>query len=347
MTRQMPIKSLRLPIIAVVLMLSGCSLVDRASHPIEPSGATEPAIAPPPEQPVAAEPVTAEPIDTIPVPDPIRVAILLSDDVPYYVAVAQQISQRGPQHDYLTINLNRNVALDAKMLEKVKAFDPEQIVAVGLNAAKAGQQFADTPMVFCQVFNFADHELLSPTTNGVKLLPPFSLQFELWKDLHPDLRVAGIIIGAGQESLVAEIQNAAAEHNVELLTRRVVSDSEALFVFKRLTPKIQGFLLLPDSRVLSPRVLRDIVAYGRKHGTQTVVFNPQLLQLGADISFTSKDSDIADTVLRIIDGTPEKRATRPSRMTALSTLRVAISPEVAEKLSARTAEKLAVYLDAD
>ncbi len=342
MTRQMPIKSLRLPIIAVVLMLSGCSLIEKTSGQIEPSAATEPGIAPPSEQPIAVEP-----IDNIPVPDPIRVAILLSDDVPYYMAVAQQISQRGPQHDYMTVNLNRNIALDAEILEKVNTFNPEQIVAVGLNAAKAGQQFADTPMVFCQVFNFADHELLSPTTSGVKLLPPFSLQFELWKDLYPDLHAAGIIIGAGQESLVAEIQKAAAEHNVELLTRRVASDSEALFAFKRMTPKIQGFLLLPDSRVLSPRVLRDIVAYGRKHGTQTVVFNPQLLQLGADISFTSKDSDIADTVLRIIDGTPERQAARPSRMTALSTLRAAISPEVAEKLSARTAEKLAVYLDAD
>ena len=333
---------LRLLVITLVMLLSGCSVLDSSRNPAEISGTTEPAAAPAPEQPAVAAP-----IKSVPAPAHSRIMILLSDDIPSYVAIAEQITQRGSQHDYMTVNLDRRRSLDATALEDVSAFNPEQIVAIGLNAARAGQHFTDTPMVFCQVFNFADHDLLSATSNGVKLLPPFSLQFELWKDLYPELQTTGLIIGSGQESLVAEIQQAAAEHNIKVLAPTVESDKDALFTFKRLTPKIQGFLLLPDNRVLSPKVLRSMLAYGKKHGTQIVVFNPQLLQHGADISFSSRETDIADSVLRVIKTTQERQPTRPSRMTALTTLRAEISPDVAKALSTDTTEKLARYLDTE
>ena len=321
--------------------MSGCSTVEPIRDPIETPVSSEPVAAPVLEQPVVSIPK--------PIPAPIRnrIVILLSDDIPSYVSIAEQISQRGSQHNYMTVNLDRNSTLDAIALEEVSTFKPDRVVAIGLKAAKAGLSLNEAPMVFCQVFNFADNELLSPTSNGVKLLPPFSLQFELWKILTPELKAVGLIIGAGQESLVAEIRSAAAEHNVEVMTRTVESDKEALFTFKRLTPKIQGFLLLPDNRVLSPRILREIIAYSRKHGTQTVVFNPQLLQLGADISFSSRDADIANTVLRVINTPLERQPDRPSRMTALTTLRAEISTGVADDLSASTVEKLSQYLDAE
>ena len=313
-------------------------MINQTQDPVE-IVPQEPVAVPAPVEPVAPPPV--------PTPDTSRVLILLSDDVPSYVQIAEKISQLGPQHDYLTVNLDRKVSLSVGHRKQVATFKPDRIVAIGLNAARAGQSYNDIPMVFCQVFNFEDHELLSQTSDGVKLLPPFSLQFELWKELSPELRTAGIITGAGQKSLVEEIRTAADEHNIELLTRTVESDKEALFTFKRMTPKIQGFLLLPDNRVLSPKVLRDMVSYSKKHGTQIVVFNPKLLQLGADISFSSSNADIADTVLRIIDIAPERKPARPSRMTALTTLRAVISPEVAQKLDAQTAEKLARYLDSE
>jgi len=332
---------LRLSVLTVGLLLFGCSVVEPVRSPIEIPVSSEPAAEPPIEQPVVSIPKPS------PAPVRNRIIILLSDDIPSYVAIAEQISQRGLQHSYMTVNLDRKISLDTRMLEEVVAFKPDRVIAIGLKAAKAGLSFNDVPMVFCQVFNFADNKLLSPTSNGVKLLPPFSLQFELWKALTPELKTVGLIIGAGQESLVAEIRSAAAEYNVELMTRIVESDKEALFTFKRLTPKIQGFLLLPDNRVLSPRVLREIIAYSRKHGTQTVVFNPQLLQLGADISFSSRDADIADTVLRVLNTPLERQPARPSRMTALTTLRAEFSTGVANNLSPSTVEKLSHYLDAE
>ena len=322
-----------------VLLLSGCSLMNQAPDPVEPPVVSEPIVT------TAPEPPPEPPAEKAPAPG--RVLILLGNDAPSYVEIAETISRRGAHHSYLTLNLQRKASLNAELTEQAATFKPDRIVAIGLNAARAAKAYDDTPMVFCQVFNFEDHALLTPTTTGVKLLPPFSLQFELWKELSPELQAAGIITGTGQESLVSEIKAAAAEHGIELLARTVKTDKETLFTFKRLTPKIEGFLLLPDNRVLSPRVLRDIVSYSKKHGTQIVVFNPQLLQIGADISFTSRSTDVADTVLRVINTQSETEAPRPSRMTALTTLRADISPEVAARLNSQTTGKLEPYLHTD
>ena len=286
--------------------------------------------------------VPAPPLE--PQPERHRIAILLSDNVPTYEAIADQIVRRAPENEYKILNLDRNPELPASALVSIDQFDPDKLVAIGLSAARAGQKIPDVPMVFCQVFNYQDHNLISLKAKGIKFLPPFSLQLEIWKELSPNLRKVGLIIGPNQEELVAEIRQAAEQFQVELLTETVQSDKEALYAFKRLTAQIQGFWLLPDNRILSPTVLREIVSYGRKHGNQTVVFSPQLLSLGADISFSSNDADVADAVLRALGNAADEELSGPS-MTSLTTLRAEINPDVFDERRLRTSTKLAHYLD--
>ena len=124
--------------------------------------------------------------------------------------------------------------------------------------------------------------------------PPFDLQLDAWQTLSPALRSVGVIAGPNQDGLIAEIEEAAAAANVELLSRTVHSDKEALLAFKRLTPNIQGLWLLPDNRILSPRVVREIMSYSAKRKTQIVVFGPSLLGFGALMSVTSTADDVAE-----------------------------------------------------
>ena len=71
-------------------------------------------------------------------------------------------------------------------------------------------------MVFCQVFNYLEHDLLSPKSKGVKLLPPFRLQLDAWKELSPALQSIGLVIGPNQEALIAEATEAAEAYGIEL-----------------------------------------------------------------------------------------------------------------------------------
>jgi ABC-type uncharacterized transport system substrate-binding protein len=313
-----------LGLLLLLVGLSGCSAIDRIW---EADGATE----------AAQAPAGAMLPDPAP-PEPTRVAILLSADIDAYQGIAEQIVQRGPFNRYASFSL-ANGSDPGTIRRRVQSFAPEKIVAIGLSAAKFGQDFSPTPMVFCQVFNYRDHDLLSRSSKGVKLLPPFDLQLEIWLRKSPDLKTIGLIIGPNQADLLAEIDQAARRHRVNLVVRTVGSDKEMLFAFKRMTPQIQGFWLLPDNRVLSPDVLREILAYGRKHGTQTAVFSPQLLDLGADISFASRNQDVADSVLKVLGGARSKQLLFGPPMTSLTRVETKTGPESLADLRAIASEQ--------
>jgi hypothetical protein len=60
---------------------------------------------------------------------------------------------------------------------------------------------------------------------------------------------------------------------------------------------MQGLWLVPDNRILSVEVIRDMMAFGMRQGKQLAVFNHELLGLGGLVSTESGYSDIAEQVL--------------------------------------------------
>jgi hypothetical protein len=76
-----------------------------------------------------------------------------------------------------------------------------------------------------------------------------------------------------------------------------------------------------------------------------VVFNPQLLSLGAEISFTSIDADVAEAVLKVLGNAADNDALFGPPMTPLTTLRAEINPDLSAALGSRASAKLAQYLD--
>jgi ABC-type uncharacterized transport system substrate-binding protein len=309
---------------AALCLLAGCSVVsdfwERTTPPVAHTASQTAADTPGP--------------DAMP-PRPARIAILLSEDVATYRGIAAEITRRGRYNEYLILDLAGNAVVDTHVRLQLQRFEADKFVAIGLPAAQAVRGYSDLPMVFCQVFNYRDHDLPNARSKGVKLLPPFALQIEIWREITPELRAVGVITGPNQDELLDEMRRAAAQHRVELLVRTVTTDKDALFEFKQLTPQIQGFWLLPDNRVLSPRVLREMLSYGNKHGNQTAVFNRQLLNLGADISFTSSEGDIADAVLSVLGGGGSKNILFGPPMTPLKTVRAAVDPDLYATLRAR------------
>jgi ABC-type uncharacterized transport system substrate-binding protein len=296
---------------------------------------TAPVEAPPPPEPVVVEPEPAPPpppveapVAPAPRPKP-RTAILVSDDIPEYMRIAEDIRQRDTEH--MTVyNLDGLPANAERTLAELGA-TADRVIAIGLLAATVGRR-ADKPMVFCQVYNYQDYDLLSPTSKGVQLLPPFGLQLEAWKSLAPQLRRIGIVTGPSQEALVAEIQHVVDRAGLTLTVANVQSDQEALLAFKGMTQAIDGFWLLPDNRILSPEVVREIMSYGAKHRKQVVVFANSLLGLGALMSVTSDEHDVADRVLARFANMSENGQLRGPDMQQLTKIHTDVNQDVANYL---------------
>lgn len=314
--------------VVLVILIGGCTMlppvVPVADTPVEepapaPAAPAVPEPAPPPTRPEPA-----------PAPEAVSTAVLLSDDIPAFSAIAEEIVARAGDVPLSVHNLDGNPANVSRVRAEVAEAD--RLIAVGLLAASVARDIDEKPFVFCQVFNYQDHDLISESSKGVKMLPPFNLQLDEWLTLAPDLERIGIVVGPGQERLVKEIEIAAQSAQIELVVRTVQSDKEALYNFKRMTQDIQGLWLLPDNRVLSPEVVREIMSYSARHRTQVVVFGANLLDLGALMSVTSDPGDIAERVLERISRIESGDVVPGPDMQSLTTLDIDVNAEVARYL---------------
>jgi ABC-type uncharacterized transport system substrate-binding protein len=260
-----------------------------------------------------------------------RVAILVSDDSPAYTRVADELASRLQQRAKV-YSLNGELNGSDEIVDQLQRSDRQQVVAIGLPAARVARRLSDKQVIFCQVFNFQDYELITPWMKGVSMVPQLSDLFRVWKALDPSLQQVGAITGHNQEHTINQARRAAELHGITVVHRVVGSDKEALYVFKNLAPEIQGLWLLPDNRVLSRQVIRQIMSYGVRQGKQVSVFHPQLLEVGGLISVKSRDSDIATQVLARLNQSHGKENIPGPDVTPLSKTQLLINAAMAKRL---------------
>jgi ABC-type uncharacterized transport system substrate-binding protein len=223
------------------------------------------------------------------------IAVILSDDSPAFVGVQREIGKKFPQR-VVTYTLG-DESTYSTVQKKIQSSDLPMIVAIGLPAARLAQGLSGKKVVFCQVFNYEDTELVTPWMKGVSATAPVREQFRVWKALHPKLTSVGVITGKNLQGLMEEAQAAAKRNQIRLDHVEVGSDKETLYAYKQLSPKMQGLWLVPDNRVLSREVIRDIMAHSVREGKQVAVFGHELLGLGGLISAETSYADIAEQVL--------------------------------------------------
>jgi ABC-type uncharacterized transport system substrate-binding protein len=258
-----------------------------------------------------------------------RVTIIVSDDVSAYSGITDELAAQLPERPVI-INLQGNKPSGTELIDKINQSGNRHIVAIGSLAAQAVRQYTAGPVIFCQVFNYQEIGLTASRVQGVAMLPPAELQFRAWKNLDPGLRRVGVITGGGHKALTAEARKAAQRYGIDLVHRVVRSDKEMLYTFKRMTPDIQGLWLVPDDRVLSRNVLRDIMAYSVKHKRQVVVFHPALLHFGGLMSVSSVDSDVAQQVVAALRDTSNHAKSSKTALRPLKKIQIEVNPALAQ-----------------
>jgi hypothetical protein len=74
-----------------------------------------------------------------------------------------------------------------------------------------------------------------------------------------------------------------------------------LFEYKQMAPLLQGLWLLPDNRVLSGRIIKEVMSFSVRNSKQVAVFNDDILRLGGFLSVTSRPEEIAAKVAQRLD----------------------------------------------
>jgi ABC-type uncharacterized transport system substrate-binding protein len=320
---------------AALLAFAGCA----AFRPDSPSApvAVVPPVEPSPPPAIAApepEPTPAPVRPPKPPPPPRNVVVLFEQGAGGYADVAAEIEAELPPARYRTllVPIPADAAKPADLLNPLVALKPSVAVAVGRVAVElARANLSATPLVFCQVFNY--QEFLDSGTRvwGVSPLPPLALPLRGWTSVNPSRRRIGLIVSDAHSTLVQEAV-AAAGDAFEIKHAVSSSDRETLYLFKRLASEVDGFWLVPDNRILSPNVLRDLLSYAVAHDVGVLVFNESLLPWGALMSATTTPTDVARGVRSVLERVVSGATKGLPPLTPLAETKLTVNADVAGRL---------------
>jgi len=309
-------KSTAYTVILVGILLSGCSTLypDAVPQPVEP-----PAV-------VVVDTTPLETIDVTPLSrkpwefELPSVAIVITNNQPAYADVAVELAER--LENYEVYDLGDDSQPPVSILRRINDSNTDVVVAIGLRAAQSSVAMADKPVIFSQVFNHQDHDLLKENSRGVAAIPPLDAQIAAWKKIDPTLVRVGVIIGEGHDELIEQARRAAERHEIELRVQVTHSDQETLYFFRRMIRDIDGFWLFPDNRILSGRVLQEMLDDANRQQVPVTVPSESMLKLGATLSITTVAEDIARTIVKVIREIKSGRLEGLPPITQLSEIRV-------------------------
>ncbi|MDX1481231.1 MAG: ABC transporter substrate binding protein [Woeseiaceae bacterium] len=335
--RRAPVRRSGMLLLLVLWSLTGagCAVLERLD-PAPPEPVAEPRLPPKPEPPAEIPAREAEPVVETPQPEraaepaaepakPLRLAVVLSGRLPDYERVAIALQEQLDSVD--VYDLEDRSLTPREMFDAIMDAETDVVVAVGIRAAAVSAGFESLPVVVAQVFNAASLDLQSGRTRGVAVLPPLARQLEIWRELNPNLSSVGAIVGSGHAALIEEAKAAAEAQGIRFEYRLAQSDRETLYLFTRLVPEIDGFWLFPDNRILSVPVLQDMLTYAERHRVQVAVFNKSLLPMGATLSATSVDTDIARTIIGVAQRLSRDAAAGVPAVTPLSEIDVTLGED--------------------
>jgi ABC-type uncharacterized transport system substrate-binding protein len=273
--------------------------------------------------------------------------LLLSDDRPSITGVAQAIqSSYAEKIEIHNLGGNRNRA--AGIAAAIQDSDKQQVVAIGLSAAQlARSRLNGKQVVFCQVLNYEEFDLVTPWMKGVGATPSISRQFRAWKLLDPNLHRIGVVASRNMKGPLAEAQAAARASNLELIHIEVAVDREVPLALEQLAGRIQGLWLAPDSSILSAGVIRETMAFSARQGIQMLVFSPSLLKEGALLAGTPDFNEIARAVLSRLKQARGASGVPGEPVTPLSSANLSVNAKTAEKLGLHLSGKFREFIHAE
>jgi ABC-type uncharacterized transport system substrate-binding protein len=277
-----------------------------------------------------------------------NIILLLSDDKPSITGVGQAI-QASYGGKIEVHNLGDSHNQDSQIAATILESDLQQVVAVGLRAAQlARQRLSAKQVVFCQVLNFEEFDLITPWMKGISALPSLKKQFAAWKQIDPSLRRIGVITGRNSKYFSSEAELAAKRNGLELVHVEAASERAVMFAAQELyEKKIQGLWLAPDSSILSQRAILDLMSFSAKHSLQVLAFSPALLKEGALISTAPDFQEIARMAIERLKKSNDPTALLGAPVLPLSGAKLIISSNAASRFGLGIPTKLRGQADVD
>ena len=273
--------------------------------------------------------------------------IVLASDDKGAVAAATAALQGSYGGKVEVHNMGGSRSREREIVRAIKASAVSQVVAVGLLAAQVARQRLDgKQVVFCQVLNVEEFNLIAPWMKGVSGIPSLARQFAAWKALDPGLRKIGLITGQHAGYMLGDAEAAAKPLGLEIEHVAVSSDRAVLSALQELRERrIGGLWLAPDSSILSQRAILDLMASSVKHNLPVLAFSPALLKEGALLSATADTREIASVTLERLRKSGPGSSVSGEALAPLAGARITVSAAAAARFGLAISVRLKEMAD--
>jgi putative tryptophan/tyrosine transport system substrate-binding protein len=212
------------------------------------------------------------------------VAILKSNDLTYYNEAVAGATQVLTADATITVyDLRGNVTGGRSIAEKLRAEQPDLVIAVGLKAALAAKlEIFDSPVVVCMVMTPESYGLTASNFYGVLMQAPIVQQLTSLHAVMPQAKRIGLLYDERFTGpIVQEATKEAEKLGLQVVPALIAAPDDLPAALRALTPKIDALWLIQDQTVVSEASVRFILETTLDAKVPVFAFSTTLVQQGA------------------------------------------------------------------
>lgn len=170
----------------------------------------------------------------------------------------------------------------------IRSFRPDLILAIGNRGLQAAIQVPDVPIIYLLVAN--PERIIGNQNNitGIELKISAALQLKVLHEHLPKIKKLGVIYDPRHTGdIIDEATIAAPAQSITLLTRPLGHRGRFQEILEAmLADKIDAFWMVPDTTVLTPATLQQLILFSLENKIPVITFADKYLQQGAAVSIT-------------------------------------------------------------
>ncbi|MEW5767310.1 MAG: ABC transporter substrate-binding protein [bacterium] len=201
------------------------------------------------------------------------------------------------------------------VFSRIKEKRPDIVFTIGTKALKlAKEEIENIPVVFSVVLD--PGKIINPNVTGVSLDISARIKLGEIKRIFPDIKSIGLVYSSKTTPLSRETLDLCKALELQLITKKIDTEKEFPKVIKEISQQIDGFLMIPDSKIYFPQSIEYLLLESLRKKFLVIGLSSSYTKAGALISFDCDYKELGrqagEITLRILEG--EKPADiQPSR----------------------------------
>ncbi|MFI5294294.1 MAG: ABC transporter substrate-binding protein [Thermodesulfovibrionales bacterium] len=193
------------------------------------------------------------------------------------------------------------------IFREIRSFQPDVILAVGINALLRLKAIKDVPIVYAMVSNPESIHLAGANITGVSMNIAPEKQLSLLQLAFPGLKKIGLLYNPLKSGgFVEKALASSRDMSIKIIVKEIHHPMDVPLTINSLKDKIDAFWMIPDSTVFSPETVEYLFLFSFENKIPVLTFSENYLSMGAVMSANIDARDIGkqagEMVAKILSG---------------------------------------------